>query len=126
MVHITKENGIHILKRGTDVDIKFGATVVFMKDIGKLIRPMAVADSYTPMATFMPDTGKMTRPTVSASTRTRTAPSMKATGLTINNMVKVKSTGLMVRNMKDSTNMEKKTVTASFFGPIARVTVAIS
>ena len=53
-------------------------------------------------------------------------PYTKVIGLTINNTVKEKKVGQMVLNMKDSINMEKKTVTASFSGLIAQVTVVIS
>ena len=79
-----------------------------------------------PMATYMTDTGRMTRRMASASTHIQTAPNMKVIGSTIGSMVKVKSIGLMVPSMKDSTNMEKKTVMVSFCGLTALAMVATS
>jgi pyruvate kinase len=79
-VHTTKENGIHIVRSDMGVDIKFGAMVVFMKDIGKLIRPTAAVDSYTLMATSMMVTGAMTRRMALVSTPTRMAQNTKAIG----------------------------------------------
>ena len=78
------------------------------------------------MVTYMMVIGRMTRHTALASTRTQTVLSMKDIGSTISSMVKARSIGLMELNMKDSINMEKKTVTASFFGLTARVTVVTS
>jgi len=80
MVHTTKENGIHIPKSVMDEDIKFGATVVFMRAIGKLIKLMAVADLYMLMATSMMATGAMIRHMDLVSTLTRTAPNTKVIG----------------------------------------------
>jgi hypothetical protein len=68
------------------------------------------------METFMMATGKMIELMDMGSILTPMELNMKATGSTISSMDKVRNTGLMVLNMREITNLAKRTAMDNSFG----------
>ena len=69
--------------------------------------------------------GKMIKPTVMESTTTLMVLAMKVGGLKINNMEKERKYGQTMLAMKDSTKMERNTVTESSYGLMDRLILVI-
>jgi len=116
MGHNMKESGICNQVSDMVEAIKFGAMVAYMRATGKMIRLMVEEDLYTLMEIFTMVSGKMTKPMALVNTLILTVPSMKATGLMINNMVKERKNGQMVRNMKEIINSVKKMALENSYG----------
>ena len=70
--------------------------------------------------------GKMIKLMGLVNTLIQTGLSMKDFGSTISNMDREKKNGLMVLNMKEIINMEKKMDSANFYGPICHLIKEIS
>ena len=85
---------------------------------------MAEEDSSMQMVTSMMATGKTTELMDTANTPTLMVLNTRDTGLTTSNTVKERSTGQMVPNTKETTNLEKKTDMVNSFGLINHPTLA--
>lgn len=121
----TRGNGIKKLISVMVEVIKFGQTVAFMKGIGKMTKLMAEEGLFMLMVIFMTVTGKMIRLMALVNTPTQMEPNMRVTGLMTSNMEKERKIGLMVPNMKEIINMEKKTGLDLFFGQTNHLTRVI-
>lgn len=87
-----------------------------MKDIGRVTKPMAEVDSSMRMVTSMMATGKTIELMDTANTPTLMVLNTRDTGLTTSNTVKERSTGQMVPNTKETTNLGKRTDMVNSFG----------
>ena len=105
---------------------KSGPTEVSTMAIGRMTRRTVVDDSSMPTATFMMAIGRMIRRMASDSTRTQMELNTKDTGRMTSNTEKVKSNGLMARNMKVNTNMERRMALDNLVGLTIQATAAIS
>ena len=92
----TKANGIDSQGKSMAEVIKYGATVAFMKVIGKMTKLTVEEGSSTPMEISTTAIGRTTRPMDTESTPTRTEPNTRATGSTISSTVKEWDIGPMV------------------------------
>ena len=126
MVLIMKESGTPRPNKDMVEVIKYGAMEAYTRDIGRVIKPTVVDDSFMLTVIFMMVTGKMIRIMDLVNTLTRMVLSTKVIGWTINNMAKARSIGLMAPNMKVSISTEKRMDTVSFCGLIDPVIVVSS
>jgi len=87
-----------------------------MKDIGKIIWPMAKVDSFTVMQMCMKVIGKMTKPMEEQHILMPMGLNIWEIGKMINKKVLEKKFGLMVLNMKANTYKERNKAKESFSG----------
>ena len=99
----TKVNGMKKPIKEMVEDTRYGLMVLYMKDIGKTIRLMDVADLSMLMETFTKVIGRMTRLMDLENTCILMALNTKESGEKTNNMGKVKKHGPMVLVMKEIT-----------------------
>ena len=96
-----KDNGLRMMIPDMVKVTKFGLTEAYMKDIGRMIRPMEEVDSSMQMAIFMMDTGKMIRLMVLDNIPILTEHSTRANGVMTSSTAKVKKSGPMVQNTRE-------------------------
>ena len=121
-----KVSGIFKLSIVMERVSKFIVMVVYMKVTISKIKQMAVDVLFMQMVTFMMVNGKMTRLMGMGNISTLMELSMLDIGLTISSTVKVKRSGLMVLNMKETTNMERSMAEESSYGLIGHHTMVNS
>ena len=126
MARNTTGNGTPKPNRDTAEVTKFGPMAVSTTDTGRMARRTEGEDSSTLTATFTMVIGKTIRPMDSASTPIPTVHSMMDTGSMKSNMVREKSNGPMVLNMKVNIKMVKRMVLGNLVGLISQAIAAIS
>ena len=121
-----KENGISKLILDMVKVTKFGLTEAYMKDIGRMIRPMEEVDSSMQMAIFMMDTGKMIRLMVLDNIPILTEHSTRANGVMTSSTAKVKKSGPMVQNTREIIISVKSMASDNSTGQIILLILEIS
>ena len=122
MVQDMRVSGMNKPTKEMEEDIKSGLMEAFMKDIGKMIKLMAEADSFMLTGMCTRENGKMTRLMGMENTCTPMVPNTKVIGKKINNTEKEKKHGLMVLAMKVTTLMERKMVMVNSSGLMVQPT----
>ena len=79
-----------------------------------------------PMATFTMENGKMIKPMAMANTTTQMEPDMRDTGLRTSNMVKAKRSGQTMPATRENTKTERSMDVVNSYGLTDRLTPVIS
>ena len=121
-----KDNGLRIMIPDMVKATRFGLTEAYMKDIGRMIRPMEEVDSSMQMVIFMMDTGKMIRLMVSGNIPILTEHSTRANGVMTSSTAKVKKSGPMVPSTRGIIISEKSMALDNSTGQIILLIQEIS
>jgi hypothetical protein len=88
---------------------KSGKMEASTRATGRMTKPTAEEDSFTPMETHMKESGTMTKLKVVAPMSTWMAPSTSEIGKKIGSMVTALKLGLITQSMKETMKTEKNT-----------------
>lgn len=116
----TEESGLWIMITDMGEELRSGMTAQFIKDSGKMIKQMARDDSFTLTVMFMREIGLMIRLMVKVFILIQMEPSMLETGKKTNRTATELKPGQMVQNTLVLTSTERNTERENSYGLTAQ------